>query len=49
MSVPQILVVLDGGDSVEAFWARIRSVRYIIIGRLDFYADLAFADSIKSA
>ena len=49
LSVPQILVVLDGVDSADGFWARIRSVRHVTTGRLDFYADLALAESIKNS
>jgi hypothetical protein len=48
LSVPQILILLDGVDSPASLWERLRSPRHVTTGRLDFYAELAMIEGIKA-
>jgi hypothetical protein len=48
LSVPQILFVLDGVASADAFEARLRSVSAITFGQLDFYRELTNVEAWKS-
>jgi hypothetical protein len=48
LSVPQLLFVLDGVASADAFEARLRSVSAITFGQLDFYRELNNVEAWKS-
>jgi Holliday junction resolvase len=41
LSLPQVLVLLDGVASERDLWLRLRRIRHVTSGRYDFYADLA--------
>jgi hypothetical protein len=47
LSVPQLLFVLDGVASADAFEARLRSVSAITFGQLDFYRELSNVEAWK--
>jgi hypothetical protein len=49
LSVPQILILLDGVDSPESLWLRLRSPRHVTSGRFDFYAELAMIEEIQAS